>query len=121
MIACLPFLWSCGNSTPKCDDKEVTKTVISILEENPYSLSYENGRSSGVAIDRKKAKVKNIMTTKTDDGLNICGCEGTVESPIGINSSTIEGSVSYSAQKNSEDKVVVKVDNVGPFKIKLNF
>ena len=116
MIVGLITLVSCGNNAPKCDDKEVTETVLSILSENSKSLVDQYGRNS-IIIDPKTAKIKNIMTPSADDELNSCGCEGTIET----NESFLpgEGSVNYTAQKNSEGEIIVKVDNTGPFNTKL--
>ena len=114
-IASLAFLWSCGNSAPKCDDKEVIETAISILNENSRSLIDEFGRNS-ILIDPKKAKIKNIMTKSSDGELKSCGCEGTIETNLTSSVSQV-GSVSYSAQKNSEGEVIVNVDDAGPFRL----
>ena len=117
MIACLVILSSCGNNSskkdgetgildsmfssndsPKCDDPQVTETVLSILNENTLSLRIDT-------LDVEKTKIINIMTTSNDDKLKTCGCEGTIES------TSQKGTVSYVAQKNANDEVIVKVDD----------
>lgn len=137
MIACLVILSSCGNNSskkdgetgildsmfskndsPKCDDKEVTETVSSILLENRTSLIDKYGRN-GVLLNEKDIKIKNIMTTSINDELKSCNCEGSIESYISGIDMTTEGNVIYTAQKNSEGEVIVKVDDAGPFNLKL--
>ncbi len=101
------------NNTPKCDDLEVTSTVLTILQENSRNLIDEYGRHSTM-IDPNKSKIINIMTTSKDDDLSICNCEGTVKTELQ------EGNVIYSAQKNSEGEVIVKVEDAGPFRFKFD-
>ncbi|MEB3380379.1 hypothetical protein VL762_11775 [Flavobacterium psychrophilum] len=121
IIACLAILSSCGNKaseTPKCDDKEVTETVSSILLENKNSLIDEFGKN-GVILNENDMKIINVITTNKNDELKSCNCEGTLESYTdnGVKITT-EGNVIYFAQKNSEGEVVVKIDDAGPFNIK---
>ena len=134
MVAGLVVLSSCGNKTsengekgildsmftsnnaPKCDDKEVTETVSSILLENRGTLIDGFGRN-GVILNEKDIKIKNILTKNINEELKSCNCEGSLESHL--SGMTTEGNVTYTAQKNSEGEIIVKVDDAGPFK--LNF
>lgn len=111
VLSLITFI-SCNKDVPKCEDKEILGTVISLLSENSMSLIDNYGRNS-VMIDTAKAEIDNIMTTSTNPELNSCGCEGTLILP------NHEGIVKYSAQKNSEGEIIVKVDDAGPFQFKL--
>jgi hypothetical protein len=108
MIASLITLCSCGNDAPKCDDEDVKKTVISILVENRDNI-YSEGGSSVSFFLTGKGTFKNIMTKSIDKEINLCNCEGTY-----TQEKAFEGNVTYSAQKNSEGEVIVKVENAGP-------
>lgn len=137
IIASLVIMSSCGNNStnkknengilesiiskdnvPKCEDQEVTETVAAILLENRNSLITKDGRN-GVLLNEKDIKINNIMTTNINNELKSCNCEGAVLSYISGIDMTTEGNVIYTAQINSEGAVVVKVEDAGPFTLKL--
>ncbi len=112
MIACLISLSSCVNDTPKCDDKEINQTVISLLTENKNDLTDNNGNSVGLFFNNENdGTIKNIMTKSKDNELKICNCEGTYQDTV------IIGNINYTAQKNSEGEIIVKIENAGPFEL----
>ena len=106
---------SCQNNVPKCDDPEVFNTIYSIINENKDKLRNESGNRSLIElltknITSENTKITEIMTTKNDTELNSCGCEGKLI--ITREGSTTEGLIEYTAQKNSENEIIVKVENI---------
>lgn len=111
MIACLAILTSCGNDTPKCDDPEIQETVIQLIVENRTSLEY---LVSLIARDEKNLNIDNIMTTSENSELNSCGCEATLNLLRDEGRKPIKTNISYTAQKNSQGEVIVKIENLDP-------
>lgn len=94
---------SCNNfvdDTPKCSDPKVTNLVLEILSEK---------HGDGV----KNAKLENFMTVAKDKEIKKCDCEATIIGSFYSYRSAIPNvinpSISYSAQKNDEDKLIVSV------------
>lgn len=114
MIASVAILTSCSNifsnDTPKCDDPEVTGTVIAIIKDQSNSFYTSSGAK--VIINNEDSEITNVMTKSNDKELKLCGCEGTFEGIPYI------GNIIYSAQKNSEGEVIVKIEEAGPFEYK---
>jgi len=104
MIASLAFLWSCGNSAPKCDDPQVIETVKKIVAENAMKMMMNfSTNADSLSVDR-------IMTKSKDNDLKICGCEGVLK-----NTSTIwpeQAVVKYEAQENPDGEIIVKINDV---------
>lgn len=131
LLASLTILCACGGNnsssenksiftsdeTPKCEDSEVTNTVLSMLNENITELYLENMNSPGGVYIGESAKIKNIMTTNKNEELKSCGCEGTIESGLFNEKFIHKANVSYVAQKNSEGEIIVKIEDVGAFSI----
>ena len=133
---------SCQNSTPKCDDPEVLKTILQIFKENNIEIMYADGYGSvkGDTLSSANTKITDILTTKKDNDLNSCGCEGKLsieskyiskeleykngefhQAEIGVEKTSIrEGLMQYTAQRNSENELIVKVENVEPLTLKSN-
>jgi hypothetical protein len=122
-------LISCQNNVPKCDDPEVFKTIYSILSENKDKIGDEYGHYPlyfypNEKINSENISVTEIITNKKDTELNSCGCEGKlsidkVEVDGNIEGKMkYEGLIEYSAQKNSEDNIIVKVENISPLDLK---
>ena len=120
---------SCQNNVPKCDDPEVFKTIYSILNENKDKIGDEYGHFPlyfylDENINSDNISVTEIITNKKDTELNSCGCEG----KLSINKVEVDGNIEgkmkyegliqYSAQKNSEDNIIVKVENISPLELK---
>lgn len=119
VIAGLITLSSCADNTPKCDDKKVTDLVLSILDDNKENLQANIsifGLLPFKTFKKENAKVINIMTISSDEKLSICGCEGSVK-VMTKKSDSLINNITYTAQMNSENEVVVKVNNVGPFQM----
>ncbi|MFV5700274.1 hypothetical protein ACM55F_00220 [Flavobacterium sp. XS2P12] len=105
------LLTSCGEQ-PNCNDEEITNTVFQILEENNEILINENGNRAFIYnVSAKDSKIDNIMTTSIDNSLKICNCEGNIK--IG-DTIIYRGSIKYTAQKNENDDLIVKVESVSP-------
>lgn len=138
---------SCQNNVPKCNDPKVFEIIHSIINENKNQILFENGAQvirDEDTISSNNTQIVDIITTKKDDELNSCGCEGTLiyeskykdifmyklfqKDSNGNNvpnenydkeiTSINEGSIIYSAQKNSDDEIIVKVESIGPLKTK---
>jgi hypothetical protein len=105
------LLTSCGKQ-PNCNDEEITNTVFRILEENNEILIDNNGNRAFIYnVNTENSKIDNIMTTSVDGNLKICNCEGNIK--IG-DTIIYRGSIMYTAQKNANDEVLVKVESVSP-------
>ncbi len=101
------------DDTPKCEDEEVKSTVISLLTENKNDLTSAEGHSVGLFFNNKNdGKIINLLTKSKDKELKTCTCEGNYEDE------TIVGSVSYTAQKNSEGEIIVQIDYAGAFQLR---
>lgn len=115
ILAGLISLSSCEKNVPKCDDPEVIKTLYSILNENKNKLRNEAGSRSLIElltkeISSENTKIANIVTTKKDNELNSCNCEGKVI--IEREGSTTEGELEYTTQTTSEKEIIVKIENI---------
>ncbi|TDE46534.1 hypothetical protein E0I26_00160 [Flavobacterium rhamnosiphilum] len=105
------LLTACGEQ-PNCNNEEITNTVFQILEENNEILINENGNRAFIYnVSAKDSKIDNIMTTSFDNSLKICNCEGNIK--IG-DTIIYKGSIKYTAQKNENDDLIVKVESVSP-------
>lgn len=126
MIASLTTLISCGNKAPKCEDKKVTDLVLSVLDDNKDKLQLNLPIFGLIPLNtfkKENSKVTNIMTTSSDDKLLICGCEGSVAAWIEKSNNekkadTLVSNITYTAQMNSENEIIVKVNDVEPFEMK---
>lgn len=116
ILATSVVIISCQNNVPKCDEPEVFETIYSILRENKDEMKNEYGFSPlfGIKdeeINAKSIQISDILTTKNDNELKSCSCEGTIT--IMNNDSLVgKGIIEYSAQKNSDDNIVVKLENL---------
>ena len=108
-----------SSETIKCDDKDVITTVISIIFEKDGQIPIKYWDGGNVLYMGNKSyipqtSINNILTLNLDKEINSCNCEGALyyKNPAkdGIDA---KGSIKYLAQKNSEGKIIVKVDNIG--------
>jgi hypothetical protein len=110
MIACLAFLWSCGNIAPKCDDPLVVKTVKELIMESHGQLE---GYVQLDSININSLELVNIMTKNKNDDIKSCGCEGNFEfNTIQNAEKKITADVKYEAQENSKGEVIVQVNEI---------
>ncbi|WP_140485531.1 hypothetical protein [Flavobacterium sp. GSA192] len=129
---------SCQNNVPKCDDPEVTKTIYSILSENKDKIKDRYGVAPlsfypNEKINSEYVKLSEIITTNKDSELKSCGCEaklsiatlfnkgydsnGNVKIKL-IDKLISEGVIQYMAQSNSEEGIIVKVEDISQLESK---
>ncbi|RTY71193.1 hypothetical protein [Flavobacterium sp. LB2P53] len=116
MIACLTFLWSCGINVPKCDDPQVVETVKELIMESHGQLEVGlllGGYVQLDSINPNSLELVNIMTKTKNDDIKSCGCEGNFEfNTIQNAQQKITASVKYEAQENSNEDVIVQVNEI---------
>ncbi len=116
MIASLAFLWSCGNSAPKCDDSQVVETVKELIMESHGQLEVGlllGGYIQLDSINSNSLELVNIMTKSKNDDIKSCGCEGSFEfNTIQNAEQKITANVKYEAQENSKGDVIVQVNEI---------
>lgn len=115
---------SCQNNVPKCDDAKVTNTIYSIFSENKDKIEDEYGHKPlyfypNEKIDSENVKLSETVTTYKDSELKSCGCEAKISvADLSNKRVRYEGVIQYIAQSNSEDDIIVKVENVSPLELK---
>ena len=132
-------LISCQNNVPKCDDADVLKTIYAIIYENKDKIEniygqHPLGLYPEEKINTENIEITEIMTSNKDSELNSCGCEAKIsianlqhngidsngELAIELDQKTRnEGIIQYTAQNNSEDNIIVKVENISPLELKM--
>lgn len=132
-------LISCQNNVPKCDDADVLKTIYAIINENKDKIENSYGQHPLGLYPEEKINAENIeiteiITSNKDSELKSCGCEAKISianlQHNGLDSNgelaieldqkaRNEGTIQYTAQNNSEDNIIVKVENITPLELKM--
>ena len=115
---------SCQDNVPKCNDPEVLKIIYSVINENKDKMTFDAEIFGIMPYGNKKEltsenlEITNLLTKSKDAELSSCGCEGklTIKN-ISEENTVLEGLIEYTAQKDTENNIIVKVENLSTLKV----